>query len=79
VISALPTEELKALFDKKLETSKDFKEPVEAIQSPEFAVNIQLLYHMCRNVNRFSACKINILMEEFLLYISLYHRIILIL
>jgi hypothetical protein len=41
VIAVLPTEELKALFDKKLETSKDFKDLVEAIQSPEFAVNIQ--------------------------------------
>jgi hypothetical protein len=55
VIAVLPLEELRALFDNKLETSQDFKELVEAIQSPEFAVNIQYLYHKCRYVNRSSA------------------------
>jgi hypothetical protein len=41
VISVLPIDELKALFEEKQKTSEDFKALINAIQSPEFKVNIQ--------------------------------------
>jgi hypothetical protein len=40
VIKVLPIEELKSLFEKKLETSPDFQAFVAAIQSTEYAVSI---------------------------------------
>jgi len=44
VVAVLPVNELKTLFDKKMETSKDFKSLVTAIHSPEFAVIIPCFY-----------------------------------
>jgi hypothetical protein len=44
LLAVLPLEELKALFDLKLETSEYFKALVEGIQSEEFAVSIHCVY-----------------------------------
>ncbi|GFG28203.1 hypothetical protein Cfor_06522, partial [Coptotermes formosanus] len=43
VIAVLPLEDLRALFDRKLETSEDFRALVKAIQSPEFANIVETL------------------------------------
>ena len=44
LLDVLPLEELKALFDSKLQTSEYFKAFVEGIQSEEFAVSIHCIY-----------------------------------
>ena len=44
VIAVIPINELESLFVKKMETSKDFKTLVTAIQSPVFMVNIHCVY-----------------------------------
>ena len=44
IIAVLPLDELKALFNEKLETSPDFQALVAGIQSPEFAVSIHCVY-----------------------------------
>jgi hypothetical protein len=51
IIAVLPIDDLKALFDKKLETSEAFKAFYETIQSPEFEVTIHHLNFICKNVN----------------------------
>lgn len=40
VIKVLPVERLKELFKDKLINSPDFRRLIDAIQSPEFKVNI---------------------------------------
>jgi hypothetical protein len=51
IIAVLPIDDLKALFDEKLETSEAFKAFYETIQSPEFAVTIHHPNFICKNVN----------------------------
>jgi len=44
VIAVLPLDELKALFEKKVETREYFKALVTVIHSPVFMVSIQSVY-----------------------------------
>jgi len=44
IAAVLPLDELKALFNYKLETSKDFQALVAGIQSEEFSVSIHCVY-----------------------------------
>jgi len=44
VLAVLPLDNLKALFDEKVQTSKDFQALIAGIQSPEFAVSIHCVY-----------------------------------
>jgi hypothetical protein len=44
VIAVLPLDDLTALFDKKMETSKDFKALITVIHSSVIMVNIHSVY-----------------------------------
>jgi hypothetical protein len=44
IIAILPVDELKALFDEKIQTSPEFQALIAGIQSPEFAVSIRCVY-----------------------------------
>jgi hypothetical protein len=44
VLAVLPLDDLKALFDEKVQTSEDFQALIAGIQSPEFAVSIHCVY-----------------------------------
>jgi hypothetical protein len=44
VIAVLPLDDLKALFEKKMETREYFKTLLTAIHSPEFLVSIHCVY-----------------------------------
>jgi len=47
VLALIPVDELKALFQEKLQSSPDFQAFVKAVQSAEFQVSIYLSYVSC--------------------------------